>query len=367
MKKLILFILASLFIFSCNKTNDHNITLGVIAPLTGEGATYGNAMKKGLDLAIEMHNKNAEYPIKLIYKDTQLKPSKAISSFKQLVDINKVPLVFGAAGSSISLAVTPFANTSKVVLFSSISTADDLDKAGEYFFRNIPKNSKQAETIAKYLDENQNVKSVAVYFENNDYGINMNSKFKEFYGNKNINFSDSYESGQRDFKQKLLEIKQVRPDAIFIPGTYNEIALILRQIKELGIKSLIISGDGAYSQVLLNNAGKAAEGLMVTLMSISDTLNSRYKNFQKEYFKKYNEATPNIYSIFSFDAANIVLSIIDNANKNKITGKYIKNQLKKITYSGVTGITKFNKVGGVDKLYNLYIVKNKKFVLYKKK
>lgn len=357
MKKIIIISISLLIFLSCSQQTD-KITLGVLAPLSGEGATYGEAMQKGLNLALEMSDNKR---IELVYEDTQLSSTKALAAFQKLKTINNVPLIFGAAGSSVSLAVAPSANESKIVLFSSISTADILDNAGEYFFRNIPQNSKQVETIVEYIAKNSELKKVAIYYENNDYGTNMNTEFTTMYGANNIVFADSYESGQTNFRNSLIVLKNSNPDIIFIPGTYNEISLIIRQIKAMKINSQIISGDGAYSQTLINNAGKSSENFMCTLMSV-DTTTTMYKSFEDMYKRKYNEI-PNIYAIFSYDAFNMVLQVL-NEIKTEITGESIENGLNNVSFTGVSGEIKFNQYGSVDKLYNLYIVKNGEFVLY---
>jgi len=354
------------FFQSCGKKEEIDvIKIGVIAPLTGEGATYGEAMKEGIDLAVEEINSNGEITgksIKVFYQDTKLSPKEGINGFNYLVQREGVAVVIGAAGSSVSLAVAPHANQNKVVLISPISTADALSDAGEYFFRNIPRNTYQAITVAEFLINEMNLKNFAIFYENVDYGKNMENVFRNRVEKNEgkILISESYDTGQKDFKASLHKIKQHNLDAVFIPGTYNENALILRQKAELGIESIFIGGDGAYSPELLRIAGSNAEGFYLTMIGF-DKNSEIYKNYRNKFFKKYSKE-PDIYSGFSYDIVKILALVMKRGN---LTGEKIKNELLKIDYLGVSGRNKFDKNGDVEKPYNIFKVINNQFEFYR--
>ena len=276
------------------------IRLGMVGPLSGEGATYGEAMKRGIDLAIEEINLAGGIEgnkLEVIYEDSKLTAKDGINAFNKLSQMAKVPVVFGAAASSVSLAIAPLANRDKIVLISSISTADSLRDAGEYFFRNIPANNIQAITAAYFIKEHLKKQNVAIFYENNDYGIDMSkifaNKFQEIGGNILINIP--YESKKSDFKNSLYKIKQKNAEVLYMPGTYQENALIIRQTKELGINSILMGGDGAYSPQLIKIAGEAAEGFLCTLMAIpSKEKSSLVSEFYDKYEEKYKD-DPNVY------------------------------------------------------------------------
>lgn len=352
------------------------IKVGVIGPLSGEGATYGQAMKRGIDMAVEEINLSGGLEsVKLvaIYEDSQLSPKGGINAFNKLSQMDKVPIVFGAAGSSVSLAIAPFAQKNKVVLFSSISTADTLKDAGEYFFRNIPPNKIQAITAAYFIKGHLKKQNTSIFYENNDYGINMSEIFSKKFGEigGEILTNTSYESGQSDFKHQLYKIKAKNPQVIYVPGTYQENALIIRQARQLGMDAVFVAGDGAYSPQLIKIAGKAAEGFYCTLMSLpSKDKSSLVSQFDSKYRKKYGES-PNVYSAYSYDAVKMVAEAIRLYLELKKTcsvqglpsGKNLKDTLQKIWYEGITGITRFDSDGEpADKFYSIYTVKNGAFV-----
>lgn len=356
-----------IFIQTCGKKQENIIRIGVIGPMTGEGATYGAAMKRGIDLAMENVNNNNGINgkfLKAIYEDSKLKPKDALNGLSKLINFDKVQVVIGAAASSVTLQLVPKAIEAKVILFSSISTADDLKNAGEYFFRNVPPNRVQGETAAKFTVENFRAENAAIFYANDDYGISISKAFEETFKdlNKKIVYSESYTPGSKNFRDQLIQIKNSKPNVVFFPGILPESGIILRQARELDMKSIFIGGDGSYSPQLINIAGKAAENSYYTLMALPPESSSQYSEFKMKYVEKYKK-DPDVYSVYAFDAAMVIFKAIEKAKEYK--GEKIKDELFKIKYNGVAGIIEFDKFGEVKKDYSIYKVENGDFRLYK--
>jgi branched-chain amino acid transport system substrate-binding protein len=341
------------------------VKIGVVGPFTGEGATYGEAMKRGVDLALKEANRSTMPPAKqfvALYEDDKLSSKDGISAFRKLVDVDRVQAIIGSAGSSVSLALAPLAAESKVVLFSPISTADSLRDAGEFFFRDIPPNRNQAKTAAFFIRQYLKKSKVAVFYENNDYGNNMKTIIAQHLAplGGQVVIGLAYESGQRDFKDALAKIRAARPEVVFVPGTYQENGLIVAQGRKMGLDLPFIGGDGAYSPQFINLAGKAAEGFYLTMIALpaenSDPDVGRfYANFRAAY-----NAEPDIYSALSYDAATIIIKAVCTVGNDGIK---IADALHSTEYSGVTGRIKFDSHGEVDKPYKILVVKDKRFLL----
>lgn len=344
------------------------INIGVITPLTGEGATYGEATKQGLDLAAEEINGKGgikEKEIKLIYEDSQIRPEPATNAIHKLITVNRVPVIIGAFGSSVTLSIAPIAEKNEVVLFSGSSTADAIKNSGDYIFRNVPPNSAQGKTAAIFAVDKLKIKEAAILYINNDYGISLKKAFMEVFNSKEgkILITENYNQGDRDFRTQLSKIKEKNPILIFYPGHYQESGLILKQARELGIKSTFIGGDGSYSPELIKIAGDVAEGSFYTLMGLGyGIMDEEIDRFIKAFERKYS-VEPGVYSAYAYDALMIIVEAIEK-------GGYSSNEIKNALYSikdfkGVTGITNFDEFGEVDKLFAIYIVKGGKFELYR--
>ena len=354
--KLIIVMLLALVILGCNNSKkDNTFKIGVIAPLTGDGARYGEAMKYGIDFAIEDINNSGGFQgkkVEAVYQDDKFSAKDALNGFNYLKDVAMVPVIFGPAGSGISKTLAPRGNENKIVLFSSISTSDTLTFAGDYFFRNISANSLEAKSVSDFLSNKLKLKNVGVFYENNEYGNNMNKVFKQCFKDGNIIFNLSYEFEQSDYKSSIASIKNQKFDAIFIQGTTRCIAMITKQLRQSNIDCPIITGDGGYGDEIKEIAGKYANGLYCTLPAIEDTTSTKYKAFKNRFYKAHVKL-PDVYSVLSYDAVMMVFNSI-KTEKGKITGEIIKNQLYKSPYVGLGGKYEFDTNGDVDKPFFIF-------------
>ena len=285
--------------------------VGVVAPLTGEGATYGASMKRGMDLAFKG---NANFNI--VYEDSKLSSRDGVSAINKLISIDKVSIVYGAASSGVSKAIAPIAAENKVVLLSSISTSDSLTDVTPYFFRNVPKNALQGQTAAQYVSDLGSIKHVAIFNENDEYGINLSGSFKEAIEAFGIDivYQSSYLNTDTDFRPQLTRIKQSKAEALFIPGNYEETGIILRQAAELDLDVVIIGGDGSYSPAMIKFAGDAAEGFICTVMGINRGTDD-YKSFVDLFEAEYNQK-PDVYDAYAYEAGLIIKEALEKGGSN---------------------------------------------------
>ena len=131
--------------------------VGLINHLTGDAAAYGQSMKKGTDLALDVINGAGGVkgtPIQVIYEDDRLNAADAQTAFLKLVQVDKVPVIMGSGSSSLSLSLCPKAQEMKIVQISSISTAPSLADCGKYFFSAMASDTAQGPewvNVANYL------------------------------------------------------------------------------------------------------------------------------------------------------------------------------------------------------------------------
>jgi branched-chain amino acid transport system substrate-binding protein len=359
-----------LVVLAKRRSPSQTLRIGCITPLTGEGATYGAATKRGLDLAVEKVNSAGGVngkKIEVIYEDDQMNPRTATSAIQKLISIDKVPVIIGAFGSSITLAIAPIAEKSRVVLFTASSTADAIKDAGDYIFRNVPPNSAQGKTAAEFARSSLKAQSACIFHMNNDYGVSLTTSFRSTFegsGGKILSI-ETYNPGAIDFRAQLTKIRSLRPDIIFYPGHYQESGLILKQARELGITATFVGGDGSYSPELIKVAGPAAEGSYYTLMAMGFGISDQQiHTFTSDFQKKYAQE-PDVYSAYAYDALMIVVGAIR-------AGGYTADGIKGALYStknfkGVTGVTRFDAYGEVDKPFGVYKVERGNFILVQRR
>lgn len=144
-------ILFIMFVWGCSKIE--RVKIGAILELTGEGASYGQDAKRGIDIAVTEINESGGVngkKIEIIYEDTQAKPALAASATQKLVTQDRVPVIVGALYSSGTLSAAPIAEKSRVVLFSPGSSSPEITKAGNYIFRNWISDIYEGSDLARF-------------------------------------------------------------------------------------------------------------------------------------------------------------------------------------------------------------------------
>jgi branched-chain amino acid transport system substrate-binding protein len=337
----VLIVIAGIWYFISQKpAEEETIKIGVFAPLTGDAAVYGEALKNGIDLAAEdINNKGGVLgkKVELVYEDTHLDPNEAVTVMNKFVNVDNIHIVIAAEGSGATLAAAPIADETKTIMMVPIASAATIRDAGDYVFRVIPSDGYRGVEMAKIAMDKE-YKKVAVLYVNDAYGIGIDNSIKEnFTGDdREVVAEESFESGDTDFRTQLTKIKLLNPDAIMIEAR-KEFPTILKQAKELNITSQIIASEPLAGD-LLQEAGSTAEGLI----AIDFAPTTDYVNFKTEYESKYG-TDPALYSDYGYDSLRILGIAINNADSTDSTK--IKDALYDITYNGATGMVKFDSYG----------------------
>ena len=288
---LILFLIAIL-LAGCGKKERKVINIGVILSLSGDRGAYGKSSKKGIDLAIEEINNSSEtYKINPIYEDTKSQSRDAVSAIEKLTSIDKVKIIIGPISSSEVLAIAPIAERNKILLLSPGASSPEITNAGDYIFRNVSSDLYEGALMAEFAFDSIKLKNISIVFINTDYGIGVEetfrNKFKTFGGI--ILQSISYNDGTRDFRSIALKLKQNKADAIYLIG-YKEMGIIVKQFRELGIKTRVISTAIFEDPDILKTAGKSAEGIIFTSITFDpDPTNPRARKFVNSFENNYTQ------------------------------------------------------------------------------
>jgi len=334
---------AAVLFFGCQR---QPLNVGVILPLSGDAAKYGEEAKRGIDLAV---TEAKDVSVKTIFEDDQNTPAAAVSAFNKLVATSKVPIIIGPMTSSPAMAVAPEAEKDRVVILSPAASNPALTSAGDYFFRNWPSDVYEASAMAKYAAGNMGMKRVAVIGVTADYGTGLARVFSDAFraAGGEIVVTESYDQGAKDFRAQLAKVKAVNPDGVYLPGYYAEIGPLLRQAKEVGLKSQFISCVGFDNPKVLELAGNAAEGVVFARPYYDpSSQDPKIKAFVERFKTEYG-IDPGVYAAHAYDAANIVLQIIRGG---ATTAAAIKDALYKTKdFPGVTGSTTFDTNGDVVK------------------
>jgi branched-chain amino acid transport system substrate-binding protein len=290
------------------------ILIGEYASLTGASASFGQSSHKGTKLAIEEINAGGGVlgrPLQLITEDDQSQAGQPATIVRKLISQDKVVAILGEVASSKSLEAAPICQQNKIPMITPASTNPKVTEAGDYIFRICFIDPFQGTVMSKFARENGWKKIAVLTDVKQDYSVGLTEFFiKDFLANGGeIVREQKYSSGDKDFKPQLTSLKASRPDAIFVPGYYAEVALIAKQARLLGIKVPLLGGDGWVGDSLLKVAGKSLDGSYFSSHFSSDDQAPKVRNFVGTFQAKYGEV-PDDMAALGYDSAMILADAI---------------------------------------------------------
>jgi branched-chain amino acid transport system substrate-binding protein len=355
----------SLFSFQGN-VNENRVKVGVILPLTGVSSDGGNYALNGLLLAQKEIESNPKIinKVDLIIEDSQFNSDLAVSAFNKLVFVDGVDYIIGDYGSGQTLAITPLAEKSKIILINSASQTDDISFAGDYIFRTEISARDDANFLSKWFFEKYGSKRVGIFECIHDYCVSFDKSFIPKYysfGGKELNIY-KYEMTQTDFKNLILKSKYNGDEVLILLGNSKSVALIMKTAGEMGLNVVFVSTSPVQRQTLIDIGKSAVEGLIYSYAFDSDSNNLMMQNYQSSYFEEYGIQSEAV-AANSFDALILLSNCFEkfgvNTNRVKECLYNVKN------YSGASGTFSFDKNGDVvGKKFILKTVKNGEFVLH---
>ncbi|MFS0646429.1 ABC transporter substrate-binding protein [Siminovitchia sp. 179-K 8D1 HS] len=321
-----------------SKDKGGTIKVGANLELSGQVASYGSSIAQGLELGIEEINKEGidGKKIELVKVDNKSEASEATNGALKLTSQDKVVAIVGAATSGNTKAQIQIAQDNKVPLITPTGTAEDITvndgKLNDYIFRTCFIDPFQGEVAANFATNELKVKNAAVYIDSaSDYSKGLAKSFKEVFeenGGK-IVAEEAYVAKDTDFRATLTRIKSAKPDFVFIPGYYEEVGLIVKQARELGIDVPLMGADGWDSPKLVEVAGGDAlnNTYLTNHYSSGNTEDQKVQEFVKAFEAKYDGKTPDAFNALGYDTAYFLADAIKRAGSAE--PEKIKEELAK--------------------------------------
>jgi branched-chain amino acid transport system substrate-binding protein len=341
------------------------INIGEVAALTGNTATFGQSSHNGTQMAIDEANAAGGVlgkQLKLITEDDQSKQGEAGIVAKKLISRSKVSALLGEVASGRSLEMAPIAQSAGVPMISPASTNPKVTEAGDHVFRVCFIDPFQG-TVMSTFALSKGWKKVAILTDaKQDYSVGLTEFFKKHFAAKGgtITGEQSYSSGDKDFKAQLTAIKAGAPDAIFASGYYNEVALVAKQARELGITVPLLGGDGWDSASLIEVGGKAMEGCFYSNHFSNEDQSPAIQEFVKKYEAKHG-SKPDAMAALGYDSAKILLDAIKRAGS--VEGKALRDAIAATKdYPGITGKITLDESRNANKPAVILTIKDGKVV-----
>lgn len=334
---------------------DKTVKVGGLLEMTGGSASFGISSKNGIDLAFKDINAKGGVlggkKLELVVADTKSEASEATNGMQKLISQDGVAAVIGPNQSSAVIAASAINNGAKVLGITPMGTNPDITvnpvdgKTRAYNYRACFIDPFQGTVMASFAYNDLGVRKAAVLVDNtSDYSKGLAKFFTENFANKggSVVIEEAFLQKDTDFKSTLTKIKVVNPDFIYIPGYYQEVGLIIKQARELGINVPIAGGDGWDSAKLPEIAGKAAlNNTYFSSLYSSDEASEMNKKFVEEYQKEYN-TKPDVFAALAYDSALLVAKAIEDA-KSAEPAKIAEAMSKISGFKGVSGDVVFDE------------------------
>ncbi|MBL4932176.1 ABC transporter substrate-binding protein [Clostridium paridis] len=342
------------------------VKIGVFEPMTGANAAGGQLEVEGVKLANKLYPTVLGKKVELVFVDNKSDKVEAASAAANLVEQENVNAIVGSWGSGNSMAAGDVVMDAKVPAVAASATNPLVTAGNDYYFRVCFIDPFQGTVMAKYAAEKLKAKKVAILQEvSSDYSVGIckffTDSFIKFTGDKNaIVAKANYNTGDQDFSAQLTNIKSKNPDVIFAPGNFTEGALIIKQARQLGIKTPIIGGDTWETPEFIDIGKDAVEGTVFSTFFASETpITDESKKFLEEYRKEYKKE-PAAVTALSYDAYILILDAIKRANSTdpvKIRDEIAKTK----NFPGAAGMITIDENNNAVKDAVLKQVKNGKF------
>lgn len=319
--------------------------IGYVGFLSGGGAAYGEAQKKGLELAqAELNEKHkGKLKIELVMEDSAGKKESAINAVNKLISKDEVVAILGPTLSGEMFAAGPVANEAETPIFGISTTAEGINDIGEYVFRNSLPESIAIPAAMKQAVNKHDIKKVAlIYSSNNDFAVSGFKTMKASAEQMGLEIlaEETFADGDVDFSAQLTKIKGTNPDAILVSALYKEGSLVVKKARELGINAPIVGGNGFNNPLVFEIAGDAAEGLVVATPFSPEKQDPKVQDFVKNFEAKYNHK-PDQFAAQAYDGLYILAESLLAAGE--ADREALRNELAQLKdFYGVSGNLSFD-------------------------
>lgn len=316
MKKLLLSSIALGAVLAFSGAANAQIKFGVAGPITGPNAAFGAQLKNGTEQAVEDINAAGGIlgqKITLTVGDDVSDPKQGVSVANKFVG-DGVKFVVGHFNSGVTMPASEVYAENGILAISPSATNPKITERGLWnVFRTCGRDDQQGEVAAAYIAKNFKDKKIAVIHDKTTYGQGLADETRKGLtkaGIKDVLY-EGVNAGEKDFSALISKIKSVGADFVYWGGLHTEGGLIVRQMRDQGVKAVLISGDGITTDEFATIGGPGVEG---TLMTFPPDPQKRpeaaavVKKFEAKNFK------PEAYTLYSYAAVQVIAEGAKRAN-----------------------------------------------------
>ena len=337
----------AVLIVGCGGSDESNTTpIAIVGPVTGQYASFGAQMTNGGQMAVEDINEAGGVlgkKLDLQIGDDACDPKQAVAVANQMAG-NNVALVAGHYCSGSSIPASKVYAEADMVQISPASTnpAFTDDRAGPNIYRVCGRDDQQGGIAGKYLATHFADKDIAIVHDKTAYGKGLADEVKKTLNaaGKQETLYEAITAGDKDYSALVSKLKRANIDVLFYGGYHTEAGLIIRQMRDQGMATILMGGDALITQEFWSITGPAGEG---TLMTFSP--DPRKNPAAAEVVKRFKEKgiEPEGYVLYTYAAVQAWKQAAEKAKSTESAD--VVKAMNDTEFDTVIGKFKFNEKG----------------------
>lgn len=340
------------------------IRIAVAAPMTGDNANYGIGFYNAATMMAEKWNEEGGClgrPVEIVQYDDKNSPEEAASIAQKIASDGDIAGVIGHFASGVCMVAAPTYQENGIIEISPSSSHADYSGIGDYIFRNNTVIKTEAGAALDIAVNDLGKTKIGIISIMTDWGTSTGAVVEELIGEMDgveIVAHEEVEESSDDYSPAITKLNDAGADVCICVGMYSLDGPVAKQYKAINPDIQIIGFSNAYDEQLLELGGDAVEGMCFPVLFFSGSDDPLIKDYVDGYTEKYGSA-PSALTSQAYDSVGMLLTAIEEAGTTDSAA--VKDKLYEITYPGVTGETKFDEIGDVQKDFVKMTVKNGEF------
>jgi branched-chain amino acid transport system substrate-binding protein len=330
------------------------IKIAVQAPLSGEQAAIGEHIKLGAQLAVEESSKafkDLGYDLVLVPQDDQAKPEVGVANARNMVADPEVLVIVGHFNSGVALPASEVYKDAMLTMISPANTATEItDRGYPNVNRVCGRDDVQGPVGARFTAQDLKLKSVYIIHDKTLYGQGVAENFRNEAKKLGLNVLGFDGTEERaNFSPMIIPLKAKNPDLVYFGGIYHQGGLLLKQLREKGVKAKFMGPDGLDSAEMAKIAGSAVVGSYYTSVAGPPDAYPETAAFAKKYKQRFGKETES-FGMYGYDATLVGIKAIEgwikaNGGKKPSRADVVTAVRKIKNFKGVTGSIEFDNKG----------------------
>ena len=359
MKKLLMTGVALTAMVALSGVANAQIKLGVAGPITGPNAAFGAQLKNGVEQAVEDINAKGGVlgqKITVSVGDDRSDPKEGVSVANKFVG-DGVKWVVGHFNSGVTMPASEIYQENNILMVTPSATNPKITERGMWnVFRTCGRDDQQGAVAATYIADKLKGKKIAVIHDKTTYGQGLADETKKAMNAKGVKevLYEGVNTGEKDYSALVSKIKTSGADVVYWGGLHTEGGLIVRQMRDQGVKAVMMSGDGITSDEFATIGGPGVEGTLMTFPP-----DPRGRPEAKDIVKKFEakKFNPEAYTLYSYAAVQIMAQAAEQA-KSVDPKKVAEAMRSGKAFKTVIGDIAFDKKGDITRPdYTMYVWK----------